>query len=191
MDRETAVGISETIDGWMTVAELQWLFATAEAQVPGSTWVELGSWKGRSFFTVAMGLPPRARLIAIDSFARASSALAHVPTTDWVWDHFQVVFNGVRKLREDLTLSAIRSDTASASDMFDDNSVAAAFFDADHSRDGLERDLDAWESKVRPGGLLCGHDYNPGFPEVISLIDDRYPRRMIVADTSIWVASRE
>lgn len=190
MDRDTARCISETIDGWMTTSELEWLFDTAGALAPGATWVELGSWKGRSLFTVAMSLPANSRIVAIDSFSQYVSSLAHIPTTDWVWDHFQVVLNGVRKLRKDLTLSVIRSDTASPSGWFAEESVDVVFFDADHSRAGLESDLDAWTSKVKPGGLLCGHDYNPGFPEVVAVIDERFPEKSIVADTSIWVAKR-
>jgi len=190
MDRETAVGISETIDGWMTRKELEWLFETAGSISPGATWVELGAWKGRSFFTVAMGLPARSRLVAVDSFARATAALPHVPTTDWVWNHFQAVLHGVRKLREDLVLSVVRSDTASASQSFADGSVDLVFFDADHERDGLMRDIDAWTPKLKSGGTLCGHDYSPGFPGVVELIDERFPQRAVAVETSIWVAAR-
>jgi hypothetical protein len=137
-----------------------------------------------------MGLPARSRLVAVDSFARARAALSWVPTADWVWDHFQTVLRGVRKLREDLVLSVFRSDTASASRLFADGSVDVVFFDADHTRDGLVRDVDAWTAKVKSGGLLCGHDYNPGFPGVVGLIDERFPERSVVAETSIWVAPR-
>lgn len=189
MNRDLAVDIAETIDGWMTRRELEWLFDTARTVPPGATWVELGTWKGRSFFTVAMGLPLRSRLVAVDSFARATAALPSVPTTDWVWDHFVAVLHGVQKLREDLALLVQRSDTASAGHLFADRSVDVIFFDADHSRDGLAQDIDAWLPKLKPGGLLCGHDYNPGFPSVVALIDQRFPRRAIVPDTSIWLAS--
>ena len=30
--------------------------------------------------------------------------------------------------------------------------------DADHSYDSVRNDVAAWRSKVRPGGILCGHD---------------------------------
>jgi hypothetical protein len=189
VDLETTVGVSETIDGWMTRSELAWLFQTARALAPGSTWVELGSWKGRSFFAVAMGLPVRSRLVAVDSFTRGTVELPTVPTRDWLWDHFQAVLRGVQKLRTDLVLSVIRSDTASASQGFADRSVDAVFIDGDHTREGLRRDLEAWMPKAKPGGLLCGHDYSPGFPGVMTLIDEWFPDRLVVADTSIWVAA--
>lgn len=40
------------------------------------------------------------------------------------------------------------------------------FLDADHSYAGCKADIEAWASKVKPGGLLCGHDYeNEAFPK--------------------------
>lgn len=33
------------------------------------------------------------------------------------------------------------------------------FFDGDHSYAGVTADLQAWTPKVKPGGLLCGHDW--------------------------------
>lgn len=40
------------------------------------------------------------------------------------------------------------------------------FIDADHSYDGCRSDIEAWARKLRPGGLLSGHDYdNVEFPQ--------------------------
>lgn len=53
-----------------------------------------------------------------------------------------------------------------AADFVDDASLDFAFIDADHSYEGCKADIDAWASKVKPGGWLCGHDYeNPDFPK--------------------------
>jgi predicted O-methyltransferase YrrM len=38
-------------------------------------------------------------------------------------------------------------------------SLDFAYIDACHAYECVVADLDAWFPKVRPGGLLCGHDY--------------------------------
>ena len=149
-------------------------------------WVELGLWKGRSFFTVAMGLNPGSTLVGVDSFSPSVTSLSFVPTRSWVRDHFRAVFKAVRRLRPDLQIDVIAEDTALAAARVPDASVDVVYFDADHSRQGLARDLAAWSPKVKPGGLLCGHDFSPGFPELVTLIDERFPDRTIVPATSIW-----
>lgn len=47
-----------------------------------------------------------------------------------------------------------------------DRSLDFVFIDADHGYEGAKADIRAWFSKVKPGGLLCGHDYeNTGYPK--------------------------
>jgi hypothetical protein len=40
-----------------------------------------------------------------------------------------------------------------------DASLDFVFIDGDHSYQGVKKDLEAWISKVKPGGFLSGHDY--------------------------------
>lgn len=40
------------------------------------------------------------------------------------------------------------------------------FIDADHSYDSCYNDIAAWLPRVRPGGVIAGHDYGPAFPGV-------------------------
>jgi hypothetical protein len=137
-----------------------------------------------------MGLGRGSTLVGVDSFAPELTALPFVPSRDWVGDHFRAVLNGVRRLREDLRVEVVRLDTADAGGLFADASVDAVYFDADHSREGLARDLAAWMPKVKADGLLCGHDYGEGFPGVVGLVDEVFPDRAIVPGTTIWQARK-
>lgn len=60
----------------------------------------------------------------------------------------------------------IRHDSVTAAAGFMDSSLDFVFIDADHSYEGVKADIEAWLPKLRPGGLLSGHDYdNPDFPK--------------------------
>jgi hypothetical protein len=190
MDLQTTLATAETIDGWSTRRELEWLFQTARSLPSGGIWVELGVWKGRSFFTVAMGLRHGSKLIAVDSFTPEVTSLPFVPSRGWVRDHFQAVLTCVQRLREDLEIEVLSLDTAAAGGLVSKNSVDVVYFDADHSKQGLARDFDAWIPKVKRDGLLSGHDYSIGFPGVIEIVDETFPHRTIVPETSIWLARK-
>ncbi len=51
------------------------------------------------------------------------------------------------------------------------------YIDADHSYDGVCKDLCLWFSKIRDGGIIGGHDYmHPDFPGVQKAIDEFFNR---------------
>jgi hypothetical protein len=51
------------------------------------------------------------------------------------------------------------------------------YIDADHSYEGVHRDLCTWYEKVRNGGIIGGHDYgHVNFPGVARAIDEFFGR---------------
>jgi uncharacterized Rossmann fold enzyme len=69
----------------------------------------------------------------------------------------------------------IRESSTEAAKNFADGSMDFVFIDADHSYEGCMADLKAWAPKVKPGGLLCGHDYeNTDYPKfgVTTAVDE-------------------
>lgn len=55
--------------------------------------------------------------------------------------------------------SVLRLDSRTAAATFDDKSLDVVYIDAEHTYEAVLADIQAWAPKVRPGGLLCGHDY--------------------------------
>lgn len=53
----------------------------------------------------------------------------------------------------------LRMDSVEAAATFADQSLDFVYIDGDHSLKGCRRDLEAWWPKVRPGGVIAGHDY--------------------------------
>jgi hypothetical protein len=53
----------------------------------------------------------------------------------------------------------LRCDSVMAASTFLDKSLDVVYIDAEHTCDAVVRDIQAWAPKIKPGGLLCGHDY--------------------------------
>jgi hypothetical protein len=68
------------------------------------------------------------------------------------------------------------------------------FLDADHSFEGVTADIEAWRPTLRPGGLLCGHDYGEGYEPmydfgVVRAVDaavERYGWTLETDEDSTW-----
>jgi len=52
-----------------------------------------------------------------------------------------------------------RAFSHEAAEAIEDGSLDMVYVDGDHSYDGVMRDLEAFASKLRPGGVIMGHDY--------------------------------
>ena len=61
--------------------------------------------------------------------------------------------------------SVYRMDSLTAAARFEPASLDFVYIDADHSYEGCKRDILAWASRIKQGGILAGHDYynNPPF----------------------------
>jgi len=67
----------------------------------------------------------------------------------------------------------LKRDSVEAAREISDQSLDFVFIDADHSYKGVTTDIKAWLRKVKPGGLLCGHDYDhPDQGEVKRAVND-------------------
>jgi hypothetical protein len=69
--------------------------------------------------------------------------------------------------------TVLRSDTTTASNLFQDQTLDFVYVDADHSYEGCKRDLLAWIPKIKFGGFITGHDLN--WPTVYRAISEALP----------------
>ena len=91
----------------------------------------------------------------------------------------RVTFAGKRA-----TIMRERSDAAVF--RFANHSLDFVFIDADHSYDGCRADIYDWRRKIKPGGWLCGHDYqNHAFPQfgVTRAVDEFVSRHALNLET--------
>jgi hypothetical protein len=68
----------------------------------------------------------------------------------------------VKPFREE-TYDFYEMPTTEAATLVPDNHFDFVFIDADHAYASVRQDIIDWLPKVKPGGWLCGHDYNKLF----------------------------
>jgi hypothetical protein len=127
---------------------------------PGMRVAEIGSWAGNGSTRVlidALRQIDGARLFCIDNW-RGNPGWA--PHQDYLRDGDMLA-----TFRANVTaaggatfVEAITAGSTEAAGRFDDASLDLIFIDADHRYSAVRADIAAWLPKVRPGGIVCGHD---------------------------------
>ncbi len=200
LKRRYGVNISraQTIEGWMADSELSWL---AQQARKSSIVVELGSWNGRSSRAIADNLPADAKLFCVDTFSGSSGEPdAHKTAKEREGDGAFMKF--FENLYDHIMLGRVipvRMESGNAAEILAKMGVKAdmLFIDADHSYEGVKRDIQLWKPLVKEGGLLCGHDYylpeqNPlAWIGVRTCVDEMEPDAQQAPNTSIWHVKNE
>lgn len=80
-------------------------------------------------------------------------------------------------------------DSLVASKLFEDGSFDFVYIDASHRYEDVKDDIEAWTPKVRPGGIVSGHDYFDGLYEgvhfgVKSAVDEYVKNNNLILNTT-------
>lgn len=126
--------------------------------------VEVGSWQGKSVIYLATQLRAfgkRARIDAVDTWDGGEDSvlqakLAELGGNDVLFDIFKT---NVKKAGFEGQIQPVRVDSVSAAAYYGDNSIDVVYIDAGHSYEQVLADLHAWYPKVKPGGVIAGHDF--------------------------------
>lgn len=168
-------------------------------QVPEhGTLVELGSYYGRSICSIAEVIKERSLVVTLVDLFYGLPAIEKVEATTGV----QYEVGVEEKLKDNLKRYEIEShtrvlkmDTVYASTQVADKSIDLVFIDADHAADAVHADVLAWWQKVKPGGIIAGHDYtrseNYGNPGVRAALHSIFGRKRIQKNkrqpqTTVW-----
>ena len=166
------------IEGWMAEGELLWLAEQAQSR---RVIVEIGSFLGRS--TRALADNTQGLVWAVDDFFGPRDE--HVE----IWpSHRQKLFDLFLENMGGLEgrLNVVRKDHASLDSSDIPYRPDMVFIDGDHQQESVERDIKFWIPRIAPGGLLCGHDYDDGFPGVQAAVRKFFPEVSSAPNTSIW-----
>lgn len=70
-----------------------------------------------------------------------------------------------------------------------DNTLDFVFVDADHHYEPVKKDILAWTPKLKPGGLMCGHDIH--INTVFKAVRELIPNHKRVGVDHCWEAYKE
>lgn len=156
------------IKGFTDEPDLVWLAKAASGR---DLVVEFGAWRGRS--TVAMTTAKW--VVSVDTWRGShehKDVLASGVDLLAEWSKNVAAYN-VTGRRLDLSCGSDRAylihEFRQRADM--------VFVDASHDYDSVFRDIETARLLLRPGGLLCGHDYAAAWPGVQRAVDELVPSR--------------
>ena len=129
---------------------------------PGSTFVEVGCWLGKSTVYLASRIQESCKsitLFAVDTFEGSPDEEPMLAVVRQNNGSVLSVFQ--QNLQDAGVIQLVRpivSTSLEASSRFVDNSLSFVFIDACHAYDAVRQDILSWLPKVKLGGVLAGHD---------------------------------
>lgn len=154
--------------------------ATLCARANARTIVEVGTFLGMGSTQVfCRALPPEGRLFCVDTFT--VDMVRYQRPQD---PHYHAFLSNMKQTGTASKIVPVRMKSLEAARAL--NVMAdLVFIDGDHSERGVKSDIAAWLPHVRPGGILCGDDYNtPQCPDVAPAVQHSLPGHH--ADGRIW-----
>lgn len=125
--------------------------------------VEVGTWYGRSVIYLAnqfKAFGKRVKIDCVDTWDGGTDSVLQAQLAQEPRDLFSVFMDHVRASRNQHIINPVRLPSIEAAKQYADNSLDVVFIDADHHYEAVLADLNAWYPKVKPGGIIAGHDFS-------------------------------
>lgn len=121
------------------------------------TCIEIGVNLGFNSYMLLENCSNISKLIGIDHYKEYQDWEGYIDQNmqDLVWNIFH---ENISALGPKFVL--IKESSADAAKDIDDESIDFIFIDADHSMRAVLQDLDNYYPKLKPGGVISGHDAN-------------------------------
>jgi SAM-dependent methyltransferase len=154
-----------SVPGWMKEYDLQVVEKLAQRIPRDGSMIEIGSFMGRSSVAWAMSAHPSVSIKCIDLWGaqgyfenREWGELTDCPDGD-----LSVYTGSYQDTFRDMTkrFPNVRGIQGNSRDDYDISDLDLVFLDGDHHFTGVKADLANWSKRLKPDGLLCGHDFAP------------------------------
>ena len=170
---------TEEIRGWFTHDRV-YDYLIEKTPIGGSI-LELGAWLGKSSSYLADKAGDR-NVIIVDSWKGSPNELGTTHILATQTDIYEIF----KENMGDRKYQSIRGLSKDVSEQFEDESLDVVFIDATHTYPAVKQDIQLWLPKVKTGGILAGHDYEPNFPGVVRAVDELLPNKEIKSHCWIY-----
>jgi predicted O-methyltransferase YrrM len=164
----------QNIPGWFNM-EKQYLELLNFCN-DGGTFIELGSWKGKStsfIVTEILNSNKKINFITIDTFEGISLDSDESEKNAYSLEDKNILEQFLKNTSEIKNhFSHIVSLSHIAAEKFEDSSIDVIFIDAGHSYESVKKDLQFWIKKMKPKSIIAGHDYSDSWPGVKKAVDE-------------------
>lgn len=147
-----------------------------------SHFVEVGSWKGKSACFMAVEIINSHKSIKFDCVD--------------CWLENEVYNEFIENIKPiSSSIGVVRQYSKEASTHYRDNSLDFVFIDAHHTYNAVAEDIHCWYPKIKPGGILAGHDFwhkthSRHIPEVNKAVEDWFKADFKSTEEGCWVHTK-
>ena len=174
-------------EDWFTYPKLY--SAVVKYFPDNSSFVEVGSWKGRSGVYMGVEIVNSGKeqsLVCVDIWVGSAEHQGMgILNEDWLYMEFQKNIEPVNAQRPG-TIEFIRGKSMDVVESIQNFSLDFVFIDASHEYEDVIADINSWYPKVKEGGVIAGHDY-PHWPGVKKAVDEYFKKGDFIAKEQCWI----
>jgi predicted O-methyltransferase YrrM len=145
-----------------------------------STFVELGSWMGKSSNKMAELIKEsnkNIKFVTIDSFNNSSEKIRQNIINDFDGDLYCEFIDNALISDNKNSFEVIKDTSENSVSLFENNSIDFMMIDSDYT--STKHNLNLWYHKIKPNGIIAGDDYNV-FDEVNKSVNDFFYNQVAI-----------
>lgn len=173
----------DNIEGWF---DFPTLYYNAVRSQDNALFVEVGSWQGKSASFMAVEILNQNKTIKLHCVDTWEGSIEHkdeeIIQSKSLYSTF---LSNIEPVKDVIT--PVRLASRDAARTYKDNSIDFVFIDAAHDYESVREDIYSWYPKVKPGGVIAGHDKTwPGVVKAVNEFISMTGVTLHIMDSDVW-----